>query len=182
MAEHLSVVMPVYNERYLVAEAIRRVLAVESPLIRRLDLIVVDDGSTDGTRDVVKGLAAQYADRVTYVEHEQNRGKGAAVSTGIARAQGSVTVIHDADLEYNPGELAKLMVPFVHDGADAVFGSRFLASEYRRVLYYRHAIGNHILTGMCNLITGLNPSDQHGTRPCTVCRLRSSSDSRDSVG
>ena len=171
MAEHLSVVMPVYNERYLVAEAVRRVLAVGSPLITRLDLIIVDDGSTDGSRDIVKGLVAQHADRITYVEHEENRGKGAAVSTGIARAQGSVTVIHDADLEYNPDELSKLMVPFVQDGADVVFGSRFLASEYRRVLYYRHAIGNRILTGMCNLITDLNLSDMETCYKAVRTRL-----------
>src|SRR5262245_19269103 len=102
MPEHLSVVMPVYNERYLVAEAIRRVLAVDSPLIAGLDLIVVDDGSTDGTREILRALAARHPDRITYIEHEHNRGKGAAVSTGVAIARGSVTVVQDADLEYDP--------------------------------------------------------------------------------
>ncbi len=159
MPEHLSVVMPVYNERYLVAEAIRRLLAVQSPLISQLDLIVVDDGSTDGTRDILRRLAAEYPDRITYIEHEQNRGKGAAVNTGIAQATGSVTVVHDADLEYDSQDLPKLMVPFVQDAADAVYGSRFLAGSYRRVLYYRHSIGNRLLTGLCNLLTDLNLTD-----------------------
>ncbi|MFI5396488.1 MAG: glycosyltransferase [Candidatus Binatia bacterium] len=159
MGEWLSVVMPVYNERYLVAEAIRRVLDVRSPLISRLDLIVVDDGSTDGTREVLRSLAAQQSDRITYIEHERNCGKGAAVRTGVVRAQGSVTVIQDADLEYNPQDLGRLMVPFVEGGADAVYGSRFLTSGYRRVLYYRHAIGNWLLTACCNLLTDLDLTD-----------------------
>lgn len=159
MAEHLSVVMPVYNERYLVAEAIRRVLAVASPLISRLDLIIVDDGSTDGTRPLLRQLAAQHPDRITYVEHERNRGKGAAVVTGLAHAQGSVTVIQDADLEYNPQDLPRLMVPFIESGADAVFGSRFVSSEYRRALYFRHTVGNHLLTFLSNVLTDLNLTD-----------------------
>ncbi|MFI5365438.1 MAG: glycosyltransferase [Candidatus Binatia bacterium] len=159
MPERLSVVMPVYNERYLVAESIRRVLAVESPLISRLDLIVVDDGSTDGTRELLRTIAAQHPERITYIEHDRNRGKGAAVNTGLARAEGSVTMVHDADLEYNPQDLPKLMVPFQRDGADAVYGSRFLAGDYRRVLFYRHSIGNRLLTGICNLLTDLSFTD-----------------------
>jgi dolichol-phosphate hexosyltransferase len=87
-AVHVSLVMPVYNERYFVAEAVRRVLAVESPLISRLDLIIVDDGSTDGTREILRSLAARFPNRITYIEHERNQGKGAAVRTGIAEANG----------------------------------------------------------------------------------------------
>jgi glycosyltransferase involved in cell wall biosynthesis len=171
MPERLSVVIPVYNERYLVAESIRRVLAVESPQISRLDLIVIDDGSTDGTRDVLRALAAQHPDRITYIEHERNQGKGAAVNTGVARAQGSVTVVHDADLEYNPQDLPKLMMPFVRDSADAVYGSRFLAGDYRRVLYHRHSIGNRLLTGMCNLLTDLNFTDMETCYKAVRTRL-----------
>ena len=159
MAVHLSVVMPVYNERYLVAESIRRVLAVESPNISRLDLIVVDDGSTDGTREILRGIAAANPDRITYVEHPRNLGKGGAVSTGIALARGEITVIQDADLEYNPRDFGRLVVPFVQDEADAVYGSRFLSGDYRRVLYYRHSLGNKLLTAFCNLLTDLNLSD-----------------------
>jgi len=171
MPEHLSVVMPVYNERYLVAESVRRILAVQSPLISRLDLIIVDDGSTDGTRDILRHLAAAHPERITYVEHERNQGKGAAVATGIERAQGSVTIIHDADLEYNPEDLPRLMTPFVHDAADAVFGSRFLAGSYRRVLYYRHSIGNRLLTGLCNIFTDLNLTDMETCYKAVRTRL-----------
>ena len=155
----LSVVMPVFDERYLVAESIARVLAVESPLISRLDLIVVDDGSRDGTREILRAIAARHRDRITYVEHRENRGKGAALATGIALARGTVTVVQDADLEYDPQDLPRLLVPFLKDGADAVFGSRFLAGEYRRVLYYRHALGNKLLTTVCNVLTDLNLTD-----------------------
>jgi SAM-dependent methyltransferase len=171
MPEHLSVVMPVYNERYLVAESVRRVLAVQSPLISRLDLIIVDDGSTDGTRDILRRLAAEHADRITYIELEHNGGKGAAVNTGLARAQGSVTVIHDADLEYDSQDLPKLMTPFIHDAADAVYGSRFLAASYRRVLYYRHSIGNRLLTAICNLLTDLNLTDMETCYKAVRTRL-----------
>ena len=159
MAEHLSVIMPVYNERYLVAESVQRVLAIKSPLISRLDLIIVDDGSTDGTRPLLRQLAAEHPDRITYIEHEQNGGKGAAVVTGLAHAQGSVTVIQDADLEYNPQDLPRLMVPFVELGADAVFGSRFVSSEYRRALYFRHTLGNRAITLLSNLLTDLDLTD-----------------------
>lgn len=159
MPEHLSVIMPVYNERYLVAECIRRVLAVRSPLISRLDLIIVDDGSKDGTRELLREIAASNRERITYIEHEKNGGKGAAVRTGLAHATGSVTVIQDADLEYNPRDLSRLMVPFVAGGADAVFGSRFMTSSYRRALYYRHTLGNHLLTTVSNLLTDLGLTD-----------------------
>jgi glycosyltransferase involved in cell wall biosynthesis len=159
MPEHLSVIMPVYNERYLVAECIRRVLAVRSPLISRLDLIVVDDGSTDGTRELLREIAAAHPDRITYIEHAKNAGKGAAVRTGLAHATGSVTVIQDADLEYNPRDLPRLMEPFITGEADAVFGSRFVTSSYRRALYYRHAIGNRLLTTLSNLLTDLGLTD-----------------------
>ncbi len=156
---HLSVVVPVYNERYLVAESIRRVLAVESPLIDQLDVIVVDDGSTDGTRDVLRALADENPDRVDYVEHDRNRGKGAAVRTGIARARGAVTLIHDADLEYNPRDIPRLLVPFIEEGADAVYGSRFATSEYRRVIYFRHTLANRFITFLADLFSDLNLTD-----------------------
>jgi len=156
---HLSVVMPVYNERYLVQESIERVLAVRSPAIARLDLIVVDDASTDGTREILRRVASAHPDRITYVEHARNLGKGGAVSTGIGLARGEVTVIQDADLEYNPRDLPRLMAPFQSDEADAVYGSRFLSGDYRRVLYYRHSLGNKVLTTLCNVLTDLNLSD-----------------------
>jgi len=171
MSIHLSVIMPVFNERYLVAECVRRVLAVESDLISKLDLIIVDDGSTDGSRDILQGIAAKHPEQITYIEHDRNLGKGAAVRTGIARARGLVTVIQDADLEYHPADLPRLMVPFLQEGADAVYGSRFLASQYRRVLYFRHTLGNRALTLFCNLLTDLNLTDMETCYKAVRTRL-----------
>ncbi len=159
MGIYLSVIVPVYNERYLVAESIRRVLAVESELLERVDVIVVDDGSTDGTREILRELAAEYPQRIDYVEHEGNQGKGAAVRTGIARAKGAVTVIHDADLEYDPQDLVAVVRPFIEEGADAVYGSRFLGGSQRRVLYFRHTLGNRLITFVADLCTDLNLTD-----------------------
>ncbi len=171
MAVHLSVVMPVYNERHLVAEAVRRLLAVESPLLARLELVLVDDGSTDGTGAVLRELARSDPRRIVLVKHTSNRGKGAAVRSGVARARGWVTVVQDADLEYDPRDLPRLLLPFVAEGADAVFGSRFLPSDYRRVLYFRHTLGNRLLTFLCNLFTDLNLTDMETCYKAVRTRL-----------
>jgi glycosyltransferase involved in cell wall biosynthesis len=168
---HLSVVMPVYNERFLVEEAIARVLAVDSPLISKLDLIVVDDGSSDGSRDILRRLVEEHAGRFRYLEHASNRGKGAAVRTGVEHARGDVTVVHDADLEYDPDDLEGLMLPFIREKADAVFGSRFLTGRYRRVLYFRHTLGNRLLTFLCDLLTDLNLTDMETCYKAVRTRL-----------
>ncbi len=160
MAEGLkvSVLVPVYNERFLAAASIRRVLAVRDRSIREIEVIVVDDGSTDGTREVLRGLAREQP-AIRYIEHERNLGKGAALRTAIAHATGDVCVAHDADLEYLPGDLPRLVQPFLEEQADAVFGSRFLTGEYRRVLLFYHSLGNRLLTTLVNLVTNLNLSD-----------------------
>jgi glycosyltransferase involved in cell wall biosynthesis len=154
----LSVLIPVYNERFLAAASIRRVLGVRDPAIRELEVVVVDDGSTDGTREVLRALAREHP-AIRYVEHERNQGKGAALRTAIALATGDVCVPHDADLEYHPADLPRLVQPFLHEQADAVFGSRFLSGEYRRVLLFYHSLGNRLLTTIVNLVTNLNLSD-----------------------
>jgi len=154
----VSVLIPVYNERFLVAESIRRVLAVRDPAIREVEVIVVDDGSTDGTREVLRALAREHPG-IRYIEHERNRGKGAALRTAIAHATGDVCVPHDADLEYHPDDLARLVQPFLAEQADAVFGSRFLPGQYRRVLLFYHSLGNRLITTLVNLLTNLNLSD-----------------------
>ena len=135
----LSVLMPVFNERHVVGESLRRVLALRHDLISSLEVIAVDDCSSDGTREILERLARE-DDRITVIGHESNQGKGAAIRTALTRVTGDIVVIHDADLEYNPGDIPSLLVPFATEGADAVIGSRYLSAHYRRALMYRHTL------------------------------------------
>jgi glycosyltransferase involved in cell wall biosynthesis/phospholipid N-methyltransferase len=155
----LSVVIPVYNERFLVRELVQRVLDVRIPGVREIETVIVDDGSKDGTREILREIAEAHPQTVRYVEHEKNGGKGAALRTGIAHTTGDLIVFQDADLEYDPRDYARLVRPFLEDGADVVYGSRFLPSERRRVLYHRHALGNRILTALSNWFTDLDLTD-----------------------
>jgi glycosyltransferase involved in cell wall biosynthesis len=150
---HLSVVMPVYNEVATIAEAARRVRTV--PL--HIELVCVDDGSTDGTRDELARLEAEGVIHRLLL-HPRNRGKGAAVRTGIAAATGNVIVIQDADMEYDPFDLPRLLEPIADGRADAVFGSRFLGGPHR-VMYFWHRMGNGALTLLSNMMTDLNLTD-----------------------
>lgn len=149
----VSVLMPVFNERATIARAVERVRSVAM----NMEIICVDDCSTDGTRDVLSELAA--AGRIDeLVLHETNRGKGAAVRSALARARGDVVVIQDADLEYDPEDILRLLGPVADGRADAVFGSRF-KGDVSRVLYYWHSLGNWGLTTLSNMLTNLNVSD-----------------------
>lgn len=148
----LSVVIPVYNERETVERLLR--LVREVPLW--LEVIVVDDGSTDGTRDLLPDLEGTLID--TLVMHEQNRGKGAALRTGFKHATGDVVVVQDADMEYDPREFPLLLRPILAGKADAVYGSRFLGGPHR-VLFFWHSIGNRVLTLLSNMFTDLNLTD-----------------------
>ena len=154
----LTVIVPVYNERHIVATSVGRLLALTSEHISRLEVIIVDDCSTDGSREVLERLAAQDA-RIRLIRHARNQGKGAAIRTARDHATGDVCVIHDADMEYNPEDLARLMLPFIREGADAVFGSRYISAEYRRALMYRHTQINNILTTFSNWLTDLDLTD-----------------------
>ena len=155
----LSAIVPVFNERYLVREMLQRLLAVSIPGIRQLEVVVVDDASTDGSGQIVDAVAAEFPDQVKVHHHERNRGKGAAVRTGIEAATGDLIVFQDADLEYDPEDLSKLVAPFLEDGADVVYGSRFLSGDRRRVLYFRHTLGNRLITFLSNWATDLNLTD-----------------------
>jgi glycosyltransferase involved in cell wall biosynthesis len=149
----LSVIMPAYNEAATVESALRRVREVRL----RLEIIVVNDASTDGTREILEQLAKQgLIDRV--IHHEKNRGKGAAIRSGIAAAGGDVVVVQDADLEYDPQDLPALLLPIRSREADAVYGSRFQGGPHR-VLYFWHYAANRFLTLLTNVLTGLNVTD-----------------------
>ena len=149
----VSIVIPVYNEVYTVERLLRRVAAVA---VSR-EVIVVDDGSTDGTRELLPGLRDEgLIDRL--LMHERNRGKGAALRTGFDRATGDVTVVQDADLEYDPEEIPRLLEPIADGRADAVYGSRFLGGP-RRVQFFWHTVGNRFLTLLSNVLTDLNLTD-----------------------
>ena len=150
----LSVVMPVYNEAATVAEVIKVVLA-QRPVQQ---LVVVDDASTDGTWEQLRTVTNGEA-RVTLVRHEKNQGKGAALRTGFTRATASVVMIQDADLEYDPSEYYRLLIPILSNKADVVFGSRFIGAGAHRVLYYWHSVGNNLLTTFSNMATDLNLTD-----------------------
>jgi glycosyltransferase involved in cell wall biosynthesis len=149
----LSVVIPAYNEAATLAAVLARVAAV--PVAR--EIVVVDDCSTDGTRQMLERLAAG-SDLVVRF-HEKNRGKGAALRTGFAAASGDVIVVQDADLEYDPAEYPKLLQPILDGRADVVFGSRFAGGECHRVLYFWHYLGNRFLTLLSNAFTNLNLTD-----------------------
>jgi glycosyltransferase involved in cell wall biosynthesis len=153
----LSIVIPVYNEKHTIREIVRSVEAVSLPGIEK-EILLVDDFSTDGTRDVLKDhLDGRYGLRILY--HDHNRGKGAALRTGIAQTKGDIVLIQDADLEYDPQEYPKLLAPILIGKADVVYGSRFAGGESKRVLFYWHSLGNKILTHLSNMFTNINLTD-----------------------
>jgi glycosyltransferase involved in cell wall biosynthesis len=150
----LSVIMPVYNERATIADVVPMVL--RQPEVA--EVIIVNDASTDGTRDVLEGIVPS-DQRIRVFHHEQNQGKGAALRTGIRHATAEIIIVQDADLEYDPAEYPVLIGPILRGKADAVFGSRFIGSQEHRVLYFWHSVGNRFLTLLSNMFTNLNLTD-----------------------
>lgn len=148
----ISVVIPVYNEKTTLCEIIRRVEAVDM----RKEIVLVDDGSTDGTRDALREYENREGFQVVY--HDRNRGKGAALRTGFEKARGEIIIIQDADLEYNPKDYPVLLEPILDGRADVVFGSRFMGGPHRVLLFW-HYFGNRILTTLSNMFTNINLTD-----------------------
>ncbi|HNU83986.1 MAG TPA: glycosyltransferase family 2 protein [Thermoanaerobaculia bacterium] len=154
----LSIVVPAYNERATVAELLDRVAAAPLPPGVEREIVVVDDHSTDGTRELLRELASRGSPAFRLVEQERNQGKGAALRAGFAAATGELILIQDADLEYDPRDYPRLLQPILDGEADVVYGSRFLGGPHR-VLFYWHYLGNRLLTTLSNMLTDLNLSD-----------------------
>ncbi len=154
----LSIIVPVYNEQKFIAEVIERVQkASVAGTEKKKQIIVVDDGSTDGTVDVLRVYVRRKM--IDLLVHDRNRGKGAAIRSGLSRVTGDIVLIQDADLEYDPAEYGKLVSPMLQGHADVVYGSRFVQSEPHRVLYFWHSQGNQFLTFLSNMFTDLNLTD-----------------------
>jgi len=153
----LSIIIPVFNEKATIGEIISRVERVQLEGIELKEIIIVDDGSTDGTR----GVLDQYKEKSGIILSLQpnNKGKGAAVRKGFELASGDILLVQDSDLEYNPNEYPKLLAPILFGNADVVYGSRFVGGGANRVLFYWHSWGNKVLTTLSNMLTNLNMTD-----------------------
>lgn len=152
----LSVLMPVYNENATVTQVVEKVLS--SGIGMEKELVLVDDGSTDGTRDRFREMEARHPE-CRFVYHAKNRGKGASIRTAVAAATGDILVIQDADLEYDPRDYGVLLAPILDGHADVVYGSRFVGGGPHRVCFFWHYVGNQIITLISNMMTNLNLTD-----------------------
>jgi len=153
----LTVIIPVYNEEKTIGAILELVESVNLPCAK--EIIIVDDGSTDETREILHGIEPGQRGNIRLAFHDRNLGKGAALRTGLSLASGEIIIIQDADLEYDPREYPKLLAPILDGRADVVYGSRFIGSEPHRVHFFWHCVGNRILTFLSNMFTNLNLTD-----------------------
>lgn len=159
MQHRLTIIIPAYNEAATIGQILQRVMSAPLPGGMSRQLIVVDDGSTDGTAEAVNAFAQAQTGEILLLSHRTNRGKGAAIRTALRHTHGNFALIQDADLEYDPRDYQRLLQPLVEGVADVVYGSRFVGGQPHRVLYFWHFLGNRFLTLLSNLLTGLNLTD-----------------------
>ena len=157
----ISIIIPCYNEKYTVEEVVHRVKASN---ISNLEIILVDDNSNDGTKQILEKRVHTLVDEIIY--HEKNLGKGAAIQSGLKLVSGDIIIIQDSDLEYDPKDYKKLLEPFYSQKADVVYGSRFFGGESRRIIYFKNQIANKFLTFVSNIFTGLNLTDMETGYKC----------------
>ncbi len=155
----LTVIIPIYNERKWLKTIVEKVLRQEVPGIDQRQIILVDDASSDGTKEVVQSLCQAHKDIIYPIYHKENQGKGAAIRSALTKVQGDICVIQDADLEYDPRNYQILLEPIISGVADCVYGSRFAGSSSKRVLFFWHYMGNQFLTFFNNMFTNLNLTD-----------------------
>ena len=155
----LSVLIPVYNEKNTINLILQKVLDTKLNYELKKEIIIVDDFSNDGTREILKGLDLSSNENIKILFHDINTGKGSAVQTGLKAVTGEFTIIQDADLEYDPNDYNKLLHPIINNGADVVYGSRFVGAGSTRVLFFWHRIANGILTLLSNMKSNLNLTD-----------------------
>jgi len=158
MNNSLSIIIPVYNEIATIENVVSKVKKIKLIEDFKKEIIIVDDFSTDGSIDVLKKIQKENDDINVYF-HEKNKGKGAAIKTAISKVSTKYLIIQDADLEYNPEEINKLLQPVIEVDADVVYGSRFVAGKYHRILYFWHTMGNKVITLLSNFFTNLNFTD-----------------------
>jgi len=155
----LTVIMPVYNEKKWIEGIVAKVIDQSVCGISAKELIIVDDCSSDGTRDVIKKLVDEFSDKIIVLYHEKNLGKGASVRTAVEKMTGDIAVIQDGDLEYDPQDYNQLLEPIISNRADCVYGSRFVGTQSKRVMFFWHSVGNKFLTLISNMFTNINLTD-----------------------
>ncbi|MEM7104591.1 MAG: glycosyltransferase family 2 protein [Bacteroidota bacterium] len=156
----LSIIIPVFNEENTIIEVLDRIFSIQNLKNVEMEIIVINDGSTDATKSNLETYISRHTDRnISIKNFEKNYGKGASVASGINSAKGDIIIIQDADLEYDPLEYQKLIQPIINGKADVVYGSRFKGSGPHRMIYFWHYLGNRVLTGLSNLLNNLNLSD-----------------------
>ncbi len=167
----LSVLMPAFNEECTIEESVEKVLAQKVSGILEKEIVIVDDCSSDSTKEKIMTLAQKYGDLIKPVFHEKNLGKGGSVRDAIDAMTGDVCIIQDADLEYEPCDYPKVLDPIISGDADCVYGSRFVGSESKRVLFFWHSIGNRVLTLLSNMATNLNLTDMETCYKAFRCEI-----------